>query len=354
MRRAAWMVGFSLVLLAGCQKDSDTAPPTAKSSTVKKAKSAESTAPAADDAKKSAPEGLLLGLWSAQDFQFRTYWVTDKGIAPLGRGLAFQQEGEWWKLERRRDVYKSRIGENVYQTLYAGPKGTPPPAAVKPNEYVSGCEGWTGQDVQFLGANLVSVSGGEFGDCEESAHPTEYGYLRTVRPGQLGPEGEGLSVESVLGKKAWKALEKAGEELIAENEYGDCNTPPTPTGWAIERHEGDWVLKGWLGYESEACRSQQTDYVVPFDVPQKLSGAPKLPGSWAEFKKANPLATDALASPSGRIVLVVQNREMLLQVDGAEVAQRKIPGQSTIVMTRWTSDKAAMAGWKRQARDVLR
>lgn len=358
MRRAVWIVCLSLFLLAGCQEKKDTAPPpaeAAKTTKTTKAKSVEPAAPTAPADAKSAPEALLLGLWSEQDSHFRTYWVTDKGITPLGRGVAFQQGGAWWKLDRRRDVYKSRVGENVYQTLYAGPKGTPPPPATATDlEYLSGCEGWKGQSVLFVGDNVIGISGGEYGDCEDTAHPTSYGYLVTQRPAQLGHEARRVSVETVLGKKAWEILEKAGQKTIDENEYGDCNTPPSPTEWAIDRHEGKWVLKGWLGYESEACRSQQMEFIVPFDVPQKISGAQDLPGGWQKFKKANPDALDAIASPSGRIVLAIHNKEMLLQVDGTEVARRKVPGKSSMVMTRWTRDKAEIANWKRQARDVLK
>lgn len=317
-------------------------------------KKGEATQELAEGESKEEPEALLIGTWDARANQFETLLVTRKGFEALGFGVAFPHKGTWWKVDRRRDVTAGSGDDNVYQKIFAGPKGTQPPPAHDFGDDARQCEGWTGKDLLFVGDDLLSFSRGGYGYCEGAAHPWQSYSLETLRPALWEPETSGLEVSEVLGKKAWEQMETAGLKLKNEDPDGDCNLPPESTSWAIEHEEGRWVLKGWLGYESEACRSAQTSFAVPFELSQKLTGGAPLPATWDDLKKVNPDITDAVAAADGKLLVLVSENELRLQYDGKQVATYENVKKGSIVMTRTLTGEAPIAQARQAATDVLK
>ena len=363
-----------------CETSKDAAKPDSDAATVSQKQTATPDPPAPAEVAAEDPnqEALLLGIWRGFNVDSPASWIRDdtpakpstpsrpgafaetllidkSGVSRLGPGIAFQQEEGWWKVSLREDANPGKNGPTIVQTLFAGPKG----AEISAHEFDSHptpCTEWSGDDALFVGADLVSMINVFSGDCPEAYYTYIYYGLASIHPnsGTNRLYGGSRTLEDALGAQAWQSMKKAGARVVAQE--SDCRADPDPRSWSIQRQKGAWVLKGWIDSTGDDCRHAQTDFEVPFELPEALTGATPLPMTWAEIEQAFPEAIDAVASPSGRILVVQTREELIVLVEGAEVARyddKEKGRQSRIVMTRWAKGSAQVADWRAQASDVL-
>lgn len=303
-----------------------------------KAEVIEAEAPAAPD------EALVVGLRDREG-ALSTLFVDAKGFTVLGKGIAVPRDDGWWKLDRRRD----REGENSADILYATTDRAWKPPAYN-FEDMDSCESEMSRTVLFVGYDHVSFEEQGSGYCEGAAHPYGYTRLHTVTLQDLVGSPRDLPIDELFETSALARMKAAGAKAL---EGEDCLDEPSKTDWGIVRRDGKWTVRGRLNYAYEVCRGSFKDFTIPGVSPQNLSGHDALPQPWSQLKSQHPGALDAVASPSGRVVVLVTAEGLTLEIDGKKVSSHPAP-EHAIVLSQWAVGRKHVERWRTEAAAILK
>lgn len=299
------------------------------------------------DTTAQAPEALVLGLRAA-DGSLQTLFVDAQGIQVLGSGVAVPRRTGWWKLGLSPRT--ANKGQYKDVTLWAVPAGKK--TALKGLGDVAGCENDTTHTVLFVGSDWVSSEISSGGYCEGAAHPYAVQLLQTRSIDAL-QNGKNTKIDAVLGPEAATRLKADGLSARGTGEEAECLEEPNLEHWALLRTRGHWQARGGLSHAYEVCRGSFKAYPLKMSVPEKVTGHDKIPGAWETWTASHSDLTDVLASPSGRVVVLVTKRGLTLQVDGKTVAEHPAPG-SAAVLTQWAVGAKNVARWRKEAAAALK
>lgn len=291
-------------------------------------------------------EALVVGLRDEKG-DLTTLFVDARGFTVLGKGIAVPRDDGWWKLDRRRE--RDASGKNGADTLYATTDRTWKPPAHSFADMES-CESEMSRRVLFVGYDHVSFEEEGSGYCEGAAHPYGYTRLHTVTLQDLVGEPRDLPIDELFEAPALASMNRAGAKAL---EGEDCLDEPMNTDWGIVRRDGQWTVRGRLNYAAEVCRGTFKDFTVPGVSPQNLAGHDALPKPWSQMKTQHPGARDAVASPSGRLVVFVTADGLTLDVDGKSIARHAAP-ERTVVLSQWAVGQEHVERWRKEAAAILK
>jgi hypothetical protein len=106
-----------------------------------------------------------------------------------------------------------------------------------------------------------------------------------------------------------------------------------------------------LPYAGEVCRSNHLEFNVAADA-KAMAGPDQLPKSWQELRKEIPSLSDALASPSGKLVAFVTASGIDARLDGKSVGKTEVRG-AVVVMAQWAIGAENVARWSTEAAKTL-
>jgi hypothetical protein len=107
---------------------------------------------------------------------------------------------------------------------------------------------------------------------------------------------------TAAGEAFYKKLPTDKQEVFEKSPYA--------TNWALIRRQGQWVLRGRLGYAYEAVRNA---CCIDFDSginPQALVGHDRLALSWASLKTKYPQIIDAFSSPQNDVLFTLEPNKL--------------------------------------------
>ena len=290
-------------------------------------------------------EALVLGLRDSKGLS--TWFVDESGAKRLGSGLAVPRKDGWWKL----DVATQTQGDSSRQVIVASKDAHPAP---KPWKLDDGCQETDTVELPFAGGDSVSAVQSGGGMCEGAAHPWQaYNVVfGTFESAAKGDGVEALSIAKVLGPDASTALQKAGKALLAKRGDEACLGDPDDAAWGLVRKDGRWQVRGELPYAAEACRDRHEEFDVPVAVPKEIAGPDALPKPYAEYGKTQAALTDVLASPSGRIEVIVTRPRFDVWFGGKRVGGADESGAS-VVMAQWALGASNVTRWRSEAGKLL-
>jgi hypothetical protein len=88
-------------------------------------------------------------------------------------------------------------------------------------------------------------------------------------------------------------------------------------------------------------------------LPARLTGPGKLPVPWEQLHAAHPSAVDAVGSPDGKFLVLIEAGRLVLVAHDAVVTEAKTVGNS-VVMTEWALGRKNVERWEREAAAALR
>lgn len=318
----------SLILtLLACSGGDDTKPAAEANAATKQPAEAVEAPP-------EMPEEVgILGIRNA-DGMVKTIMVDKKGFKTMGNGLAVPREDGWW--------WVGYVGQEGWDSLMlaSAPAGEVP--SLEPIDITTCADSGATSTVTFVGRDHISYEMHSGGTCDGAAHPWQSHELITTSleaPSKVNADktftngGEALDITAVGGDEAGAALTKAGE---AAKKAGECLGDPRTNQWGLVRREGDWVVRGGLSYEAEACRDSFGHYDVPVDPPAALT-AGYTKAEWDKWSAATPGLVDYAASPSGNIGVLFTDDGVRLKVGDDDNVKQLYTKGAVLVMAFWAS-----------------
>ncbi len=310
-----------------------------------------------------APEALVLGL-RAPDRTVETVWVDGAGATLLGRGLAVPRKSGWWKV----DVLKasSRPGDDIGGfhesfALVAAPAGRklrlPAWARARPaaDSEEPQCGGGNQITIHFAGPEWVSFEDARISECEGDMRPdiTVGSVTWPLDLLALPPERQDPAdaFEKAIAPDVPKAVEAKLPNVPASPDSG-C-PPDSAKAAAIVRHRGRWAFQAEGRSSANVCRGQITPFILDVPVPARFVGPDTLPQSFERYAAEHPGLSDALASPSGALVVLVTAAGIEVRSPGRVAVALALPGR-TVVMAQWAVGPRNVERWRKDAAAALR
>ncbi|MFT7623766.1 MAG: hypothetical protein ACI9WU_002949 [Myxococcota bacterium] len=274
-----------------------------------------------------------------------TFWVDEYGFAEVDKGLYLPREDGWWRVTHERVAKGDFSNEALVVWRLTRRKPGPPPAADRSMfDYCTGpgdgCFMSSGMTLLFVGQDHIATLDSEH--WRGGGSPT---HLNTLAMRPLAPttqfqsREEGLPIGGVLGAKTAAEFTRAANQ--AADEYGGKVLDYT---WALARSQGRWVVRGGVMFAGR--NAAHTEF---FTIPGVKTGAfvpnQKPTDGWYDLEGKHPGLYDAVASPSGRLQVLVFADRMELWVDGA-LKDARPRADLGVVMTRWTKG-AQIDQWRR-------
>lgn len=323
--------------------------------------------------------GVLLGLsetrtlWIAPDSTGRVHILENDSLLLVPRATGF------WKVGR---VAAGAAGEDTLarwstDSLWAAPLDWParrprpagpgaPEADSAEADESEDAFGFSERHVTFVSPTQVSVTE----HYESNAALPSYGNPASVDPLEalaiagIGtvPRDAGLPLDTSEATRgrfhapcARQYRQAARDEGLGLSLTFDEMASWASENWYIARGAGRWQLvrRFWVG--TGAGRGFVFDCDAPYRLPARIVGHDTLRPAWGQIARQVPGATDAVASPSGDLVVVLTPDRLRAftprgQRLGAAVAE--LPVQSPqIVMAQWATGRhvrrwgAALAPW---------
>ena len=157
---------------------------------------------------------------------------------------------------------------------------------------------WGGQAARllFVGPDYVA---------EEWEEPGRWpGYPIGLLPYNDLQRGQPIDIARYFGSDSVKLLEDAGQAAAART-YGRESWPDS-IYWGVVRRPGRWGLRGRAHVSCPACaKVSLADFTIPLNPLAALVGHDRLVPAWKAIKGQVPEATDAFASPTGDLLVVL-------------------------------------------------
>jgi hypothetical protein len=266
--------------------------------------------------------GLLLGLRDGE--QHSTIWVAPQNgklLARRGQDVLLPRQSGWWRVGAATVKQKTSGNEQTtIRSLWAstiGNKGT------GRSSFEADCQEDSFDTLLFVHEAYLALENSSNGYCKGAAHPWAVSTLEVrnldvlERAGNSdnisNPEPNLVEIGTALGANAAKQFTTTGEgfyKKLPTDKQEVFEKSPQATNWALIRRNGQWVLRGRLGYAFEAARSV---CCIDFDAglnPQSLVGHDKLAVSWASLKAKYPKIIDAFSSPKNDLLFTLEPQKL--------------------------------------------
>jgi hypothetical protein len=305
--------------------------------------------------------GLLLGLRDGNNYS--TVWVAPQNgklTARLGQDVFVPRKVGWRRVGVSTTTQKTLDNElTTITTLWAtaiGQKG------LGKTSFEADCQEDSTDNLLFVHEQYLALEGDSSGYCKGAAHPWAASTLevrdldvleRAENTTQTtNPEPNLVEIGVALGENAAKQFSASGEAFYKKlplEKQEVFEKSPSATNWALIRRNGQWVLRGRLGYAYEAVRNV---CCIDFDSglnPQNLIGHDKLAVSWAALKAKYPKIIDAFSSPKNDMLFTLEPNKLT----AFALANGKLGGvlltvpfknRASPVMIEWATG-ASVARW---------
>jgi hypothetical protein len=317
--------------------------------------------------------GLLLGYNEAG--AYKTLWVApQKGKLSLvrqGKDLLVPRQSGWWRVGSSTVSAKGLDNElTTKQFIFASPasstlRGTPP--KLEPD-----CQEDETTNLLFVHEKYLSVENSGSGYCKGAAHPWAASTLQ-VRDLDLvqksggtsnitSPEPNFVELTDAIDEKAQAQFYKAGTAFYATLSTEQQDTfekSPSPTNWALIRRNGQWVLRGRLGYSYEAVRNVCCiDFDTGITPTNTLVGHDTLAVPWKTLQNQNKNIIDAFSSPQKDVLFTLEKKQLTayaLQNGKVGAILLKVPFKNNVfpVMIEW-ANAGSVSRWTQEIGKFLK
>jgi hypothetical protein len=307
--------------------------------------------------------GLLLGVHTGSIYS--TVWVSAKNgklIAQQGQDVLVPRQSGWWRVGAITSTKKSAEARRTSITsLWANTINN---KGVGKSSFEADCQEDSTDTLLFVHEQYLALENSSSGYCKGAAHPWAISTLEVrsldllERAGNsdniTNPEPNLIEVGAALGANAAKQFTAAGEgfyKKLPTDKQEVFEKSPSPTNWALIRRNGQWVLRGRLGYAFEAVRNA---CCIDFDAglnPQSLIGHDKLAIPWASLKAKYPNIIDAFSSPKNDLLFTLEpNKLTAFALNGSKLGNvlLTVPFKNKVspVMIEWATS-ASVARWSK-------
>jgi hypothetical protein len=276
-------------------------------------------------------ELLVLGL--RNEAGALSSWLVDAaGLKRVGDGIAVPRGDGLWRI-----APVTRRTKSMTETLLAATRGGQKPS-LPPVDIVEGCSIENTETLLFAGPEFFSVRVETTGDCEGSNEASSV--QRTVGYGAV--QSEPRLVGDLFGGDGETAFRLAAQGAHGgeERRLADCLAEADPKGIAVVRGRGGWRVRGELGHATDACRGKHDYFDVKLTPGRKQTGIEDETERWKVLSESQPGLVDLLTSPSGRLVVTLEQEKLAVALDGTVKASEPLTGVS-VVHAQWSSGKAA-------------
>lgn len=316
---------------------------------------------------RAAEQGVLLGFTSG-----RTLWIawpndSARLVTEKPHLLVPREDGWWWAgvvtrctisegsgwvedtifVESEAAVFTTRAGEEARVTL----NGTDCDAAeqevferrTRARKHTVDQEplyretfycSVDSRHITFASPTVLSVE--KRNSSTEFCNPAKYSTWGDNVVTEFGSRRR-IALRPLLPRDASARLEHAFADPDAPDENPGGRVDST---WAIRRQESAWVAQLWVDGSIAARGGYETEDGEP--LPHSFTGASPLPVEWAEIVRQFPNARDAVASPSGKhIVMQRADSLLVLRAKGRELGpvmlQIHTGYEGELAMVRWAT-----------------
>jgi hypothetical protein len=309
--------------------------------------------------------GLLLGLRDGNTYS--TVWVAPQNgklLVRQGQDVLLPRQSGWWRVGVATSSQKTLDNElTTITSLWASTINT---KGTGRSSFEADCQEDSTDTLLFVHEKYLALEGSGSGYCTGAAHPWAASTLEVrdvdvlERAGNTdnisNPEPNLVEIGTALGANAAKQFVAAGEgfyKKLPTDKQEVFEKSPQTTNWALIRRNGQWVLRGRLGYAFEAVRNV---CCIDFDAglnPQSLVGHDKLAVPWASLKAKYPKIIDAFSSPKNDLLFTLEpNKLTAFALNGSKLGGvlLTVPFKNRVspVMIEW----ATGAGVARWAKDL--
>jgi hypothetical protein len=298
--------------------------------------------------------GLLLGLRT--DFQRKSANNADAGssdssyrtlfIAPLngqldvaaeGKGILLPYGQSFWKI----DAVTESSGSRVYSTLIAHPANRPVPdrpPVLRPDEQARHSE-----RLLFAGNKYVTL---------EQNEVVQKG-KRTLQTSRVWVK----ELQQVNGEMTQPADNQAARRYVRFQDLFGADKDRSDQ-WAIVRVPGAWV-PNVATTTLEGDKESYSLKPVPLALPDAVVSHDQLCCTWADIRRVQPDAVDALSSPKKDFVAIITKSSIYFYEDRnghiGDTPQLTINlnENETLVMAQWSTG-AYVDDWVKASRNFLR
>ncbi|MFN3265770.1 MAG: hypothetical protein ACK41E_02920 [Deinococcales bacterium] len=314
--------------------------------------------------------GLLLGLRSGDSYS--TVWIAPQNgklTARKGKDVLVPRKSGWWRVGLATTAQKTLDNElTTIATLWAT---TIQNKGLGKTSFEADCQETSTDTLLFVHEQYLALENTGSGFCKGAAHPWSVSVLEVRSLDVLGragntknitnPEPNTLEIGTVLGQNTQKQFIAAGERFyrnLPTEKQEFFEKSPSSTNWAMIRRNGQWVMRGRLGYAYEAVRNV---CCIDFDSginPKSLVGHDQLAVSWANLKAKYPKMIDAFSSPNKDVLFTIEPNKLLafaLQNGKLGGVLLSLPFKDPVspVMIEW-ANPGSVARWTKELGSYLK
>jgi hypothetical protein len=275
------------------------------------------------------PEALLVGIEDKSGLS--TYLVTEKEAVLLGSGIAAPSKSGWFRLGY---IEKEVDGISLkYVGVGSGKKPLSPPnvkavlaqAKAPPKKE---CTGSSTEELNYVDGKWMSLVGRIEVECGDG----KWLGWRGIRTVQLDPKrytGKSVSVETALGKTLANQMMKPTDQKVRADE------------WGMDRTANRWMT---LFSSKDVRYSDGRPVPIPFQG-ESFDTSP--------YQTVVEDMRDGVASPSGRLKLMVGRKQIVALVNDASIGSFE-HDDAKIRMTLVAKGTKEIERWKREASALLK
>lgn len=308
----------------------------------------------------AAPEAALIGLVEP-DGALSTWYVDARGAKRLGKGIAVPRPEGWWLVDispgKIQEVWARPRTEGTpkwWTQKPAPPKPQPDILLENPDPAAKECDTTHRAQLAFVGPHHLSLNELGFSNCGPSTALGSmvgvYAFAPASAPvGDVRLNPVGVDVLGTEAKE--KFLQTAREEA----QSNACLGAPVLNEWFISRHAGQWLPSGHLSAANPSCRGTETSFEFVDSLPAEITG-PSTEANRVKLLQEHHEFIDAVASPSGKLVIVLEKERFLVRADGKVVARSPVesaPPHAAIVMAQWAQSDKEASRWRTEAARVV-
>ena len=301
--------------------------------------------------------GLLFGYNEAG--AYKTLWVAPQNgklsLVRQGKDVLVPRQSGWWRVGSNTSSAKGLENQqSTKQFIFANPassssRGIPP-------KFDPECEEQETTDLLFVHEQYLAVENSGGGYCKGAAHPwaastLQVRYLDLVQKSGgtssiTSPEPNFVELTDAIDEIAQDQFYRAGDafykKLTAEQQ-DTFEKSPKATNWALIRRNGQWVIRGRLGYAYEAVRNACCiDFDTGVTTTTSLVGHDTLAVPWKTLQSQNKNIIDAFSSPKKDVLFTLEKKLLTayaVQNGKVGAVLLKVPFKNNVspVMIEWAN-----------------